>query len=177
MIESYYWKEDLLDHAKRLAPVQKPKRWSEKAVVNFEKELMISFFMVRALLERGKVSSRSHKYRVPLGKSPWNGKQITVLNHWLIGELYRWDKEKASDVSIAFLSNQFVHSRAIFAMRDKTRNWSEVVLCSDFEARRAIYRVSVQEIQKVFQLVGTDYARRSSLVYDEELGDYRATTD
>jgi hypothetical protein len=52
MIESNYWKEDLLAHAKRLRPVKKPKRWSERAVVNFEKELMISFFMVRALLER-----------------------------------------------------------------------------------------------------------------------------
>jgi hypothetical protein len=177
MIESYYWKQDLLAHASRLTPVQRPGRWSERAVVNFEKELMISFFMIRALLERGKVSSRSRNYQVPLGRSPWNGKQITVLNHWLIGDLYRWENEEASHVSIAFLSNQFVHSRAIFTMRDKTRNWSEVLLCSDFEARKAIYRVSVQEIQKVFRLVGSDYVRRSSLVYDEELRDYRITTD
>lgn len=138
---------------------------------------MISFFMVRALLERGKVSSRSRNYKVPLGRSPWNGKQVTVLNDWLIGELYRWDKEETSHVSIVFLANQFVHSRAIFTMRDKTRNWSEVLLCSDFEARKAIYRVPVKEIQKIFQLVGSDYSRRSSLVYDEGLGDYRITTD
>ena len=44
VIESRYWKEDLLNHAKRLRPVKKPKRWSERAVVNFEKELIISFF-------------------------------------------------------------------------------------------------------------------------------------
>ena len=38
MIESRYWKEDLLDFAKRMKPVKKPRRWSEKRVVKFEKE-------------------------------------------------------------------------------------------------------------------------------------------
>ena len=52
MIESRYWKEDLLSHADRLSPVKKPRRWSERAVVNFEKELMISFFMVRSVNAR-----------------------------------------------------------------------------------------------------------------------------
>ena len=145
--------------------------------MNFEKELMISFFMVRALLERTKTSSKSRNYKVSVGRSPWNGKQITVLNHWLIDELYHWDQETTDDVSIGFLSNQFVHARAIFAMRDKTRNWSEVLLCSDFEARKAIYRVPVPEIQKVLRLVGSDYSYSSSLVYDPKLGDYRVTTD
>lgn len=62
-------------------------------------------------------------------------------------------------------------------MRDKSRNWSEVLLCSDLEARKAIYRVSLAEIRKVFRLVGSDYSYRSSLVYDPKLRDYRVTTD
>ena len=63
MIESVYWKEDLLDHARRLKAVEKPPRWSERLVVNFEKELIISFFCIRKLIEEHKVSSKSRQYR------------------------------------------------------------------------------------------------------------------
>jgi len=176
MIESRYWKEDLLAHAKRLEPIQRPQRWTERAVVNFEKELMVSFFMVRALIERHKTSAESTNYMVPVGKAPWNGEPLTQLNFWCIDELYHLNAEKSSTVSIAFLSNQFVHSRVIYAARDKTRNWSEVFLCSDYEARKAIYRVPVLEIQRIFRLVGTDYTRWLRLEYDQDLGDYRVTS-
>ncbi len=176
MIESRYWKADLLSHARRLAPEAKPRRWSEKAVVNFEKELMISFFMVRALLERNKTSPKSTRHEVPVGRCPWNGKRVTALNYPFIEDIYDWDREKLTTVPITFLANQFIHSRAIFAVRDSTRNWSEVLVCSDFETRKAIYRVSVPAIRYVFSLVGSDYPSVLHLAYDDKLDDYRITT-
>src|SRR3989304_3596050 len=63
MIESCYWKSDLLKHARRLRSVKKPQRWSEKLAVDFEKELIISFFMIRKLFEGHKLSSKSQKNR------------------------------------------------------------------------------------------------------------------
>jgi hypothetical protein len=175
MIESWYWKEDLLAHARRLQPKRKPPRWSERAVVNFEKELMVSFFMVRALLERNKVSSKSKNYAVPVRKAPWNGKRVTQMNYWCVDEIYHLDQEVEERVSLPFLANQFVHCRVIYAMRDETRNWSDVLLCSDYETRKAIYRVSVSEIRSILLLVGTDYTRWSRMVYDPKIDDYRVT--
>ena len=61
MIESYYWREDLLDHARRLRPVKNPKRWSERALVIFEKELMISFLAGRKILTSSEY--RTHKQK------------------------------------------------------------------------------------------------------------------
>lgn len=55
MIESCYWKEDLLEHARELKPDKKPKRWTEKRHVNFEKKISISFFIIRKLLESNKL--------------------------------------------------------------------------------------------------------------------------
>lgn len=175
MIESRYWKEDLLAHAKRLKPSKNPGRWSERAVVNFEKELMMSFFLIRVLLEHKKVSSKSGNYQVPVRRAPWNGKPVTQLNFWDIDELYHFNNEKDASVSLPFLANQFVHSKVIYAGRDKSRNWSEVLLCSDFETRKAIYRVSVAEIRKIFLLVGADYTKWSSYEYDPKIDDYRVT--
>lgn len=176
MIESRYWKEDLLAHAKRLRPVKNPKRWSERAVVNFEKELMISFFMVRALLERGKLSTKINAHKVPVTAYSWNGTHITMLNFFDVHELYDFEKGKTTQLSVNFLSNQFVHARAIYADRDETKNWSHVLLCSDFERKKAIYRVPVTEIQRIFHLVADDSISWSSYVYDPKIGDYRRTT-
>jgi hypothetical protein len=176
MIESRYWKEDLLAHAKRLRPTKKPKRWSERGVVNFEKELMISFFMVRALLERGKLSTTVQAHRVQVTRYPWNGKQVTILNFADVDEIYDFEQSAESSVSIGFISNQFVHARAIYASRDETKNWSHVLLCSDFERKKAIYLVPVTEIQRIFHLVAEDDITWSQLVYDDKIGDYRRTT-
>jgi hypothetical protein len=176
MIESHYWKEDLLAHARRLRPVKNPKRWSERGVVNFEKELMISFFMVRALLERGKLSTVVQSSTVQVTKYPWNGKQVTILNFADVEDLYDFQQGASTSVSIGFLSNQFVHARAIYASRDESRNWADVLLCSDFERRKAIYLVPVTEIQRIFHLVAEDDITWMQLVYDPKIGDYRRTT-
>lgn len=176
MIESWYWKEDLLAHAKRLRPVRKPKRWSERAVVNFEKDLMVSFFMVRALLERGKLSSKVRSHKFPLVRYPWTGKPVTRLNYHAVEDLYDLSSGKEVAVNVNFISNQFVHARAIYSSRDSTRNWSHVLLCSDLEKTKGIYLVAVSEIQNLFHLVARDWIQWSQMVYDQALGDYRVTT-
>lgn len=176
MIESRYWKEDLLAHAKRLRPAKKPKRLSERAVVSFEKELMVSFFMVRALLERGKLSSKVRSHELPVVRYPWKGEQVTRINFHDIDELYDLRDGVETKVNVNFISNQFVHARAIFASRDQTRNWSHVLLCSDFEQKKGVYLVTVSEIQSLFHLVARDWIQWSSMVYDAALGDYRRTT-
>jgi hypothetical protein len=94
MIESIYWKEDLLAHAKRLMPVQKPSRWSEKLVVNYEKELIISFFCIRKLFETHKVSKESKLYRADVFCYAPTGKKITKLNQWDIDEIYDLNKRR-----------------------------------------------------------------------------------
>lgn len=176
MIESRYWKEDLLAHAKRLRPLKNPRGWSERGVANFEKELMISFFMVRTLLERGKLSTKVESHGVNVKKYPWNGKRLTILNFADVDELYDFQQDTNASVSIGFISNQFIHARAIFASRDETKNWSHVLLCSDYERKKAIYLVPVTEIQRIFHLVAEDDTSWMQLVYDPKIGDCRHTT-
>jgi hypothetical protein len=173
MIESYYWREDLLDHARRLRPVKNPKRWSERALVIFEKELMISFYIVRTLLERDKTSKKSDDYRVSVRCVPWNGRSLTKLNYFDIERLYSFDREFDDKISVKHLANQFIHSRAIFAIRDKTRNWSEIMLCSDLQAKNVLYRASIDEIRKTLLFVGKDYAESLSYIWDPKIEDYQ----
>jgi len=177
MIESYYWKEDLLLHAKRLKPVKKPKRWSEKLVVNFEKELVISFFCIRKLFETNKVSEKSRKYRASVFCYAPTGKKITLLNQLDIDETYDLQKEKKATKGIIFLANQLIHSCTLYAYREKDRNWGGVFACSDFERNKTIYRIPIKEIINIFELVGNDYPSSMTMKLDENKNDYKIETN
>ena len=176
MIESCYWKEDLLLHAKRLKTAKKPKRWSEKLVVNFEKELIISFFCIRKLFETHKVSELSQKYRASVFCYAPTGKKITRINQWDIDEIYDLQKEKKATIGISFLSNQFIHSCTLFAYREKDRNWGGVFACSDFERNKTIYRIPIKEIINIFKLVGNDYPSSMTMKWDTTTDDYKIET-
>lgn len=177
MIESVYWKEDLLEHAKRLKPVEKPPRWSEKLVVNFEKELIKSFFCVRKLIEAHKLSSKSIRYRAGVFCYAPSGEKITKSNQWDIDAIYDLQREKRVRRSIVFLSNQLIHSCTLYAYRESDRNWGGVFACSDFERDKTIYRIPVLEIIKIFKLVGTDYPYSFAMTWSDECGDYVVETN
>lgn len=172
MIESLYWKEDLLNHAKRLRPVKKPPRWSERLMVNFEKELLISFFCIRKLFEAHKVSIKSRQYRAEVFCYQPTGKRLTKLNQWQIDEIYDLSIESKVRKSIVFLANQLIHSCTIYAYRDPDRNWGGIYACSDFERDKTIYRIPVQEIIQMLELVGNDYPSSVKMTWSKEHGDY-----
>lgn len=172
MIESCYWKEDLLDHARRLQPLKKPKRWTERAQVNFEKEVIVSFFKVRKLFESLKVSSVSLKYLAEIYKFPSTGVKVTALNYWDIEKLYDLNNMKQVKKNINFICNQFIHGGATYAYRKEDRNWGGIWVCSDYERARYLYMVPVEVIIDIFNIVGKDYLSEVSYQYCEEKGDY-----
>jgi hypothetical protein len=177
MIESYFWKKDLLNHAKALKPVAKPPRWSEKLVVNFEKNLIISFFMIRKLLEEYRVSKKSYDYRASIYECRSVHPTITIRNSHRIAELYDLDNPKLILKDISFITNQFIHSCTIFSNRIslQNRNWEGVYVCSEYERNKRIFFVPIAEIIQIFNLVGNDYNDSYSYIWDEKINDYKIT--
>lgn len=177
MIESRFWKEDLLTYAKKFSPVENPPRWTEKLHVNFEKEVTIAFFMVRKLFETHKVSSISRNLRVDIYRHPCIASHINNFNYWQIDELYDLDNEELVHKNITFTCNQLIHGGATHAYRNPDRNWGGIYTCSDFERARYIYRIPLQEIIKVLKTVSTDYPGKFSWIWFEEKQDYLVSTD
>jgi len=177
MIESCYWKEDLLAHARRLEPVKKPPRLSEKAQVSFEKEVIISFFMVRKLFESHKVSTVSKNYKAKIFQYSNSGKKVTNVNFWDVEKLYDLKNEKEVKKSIVFTCNQFIHGGATYAYRNEDRNWGGILVCSDYERNNFLYRVPLEEIIAIFRTVGNDYPYQMSYEFCENKDDYIITTN
>lgn len=178
MIESFYWKKNLLKHAKSLRPVKKPPNWSEKQMVNFEKNIIISFFLIRMLFDNNKISQKSRTYKAKVFRYKPTGKKITKRNHFCIDEIYNLKKEHQVQKGFIFIANQLIHSCTIFAYRNTTnRNWEGIYACSDFERDKTIYRITVDEIIKIFELVGNDYPTEIRMTWNKEKDDYDVKTN
>ena len=177
MIESRFWKEDLLEHAKALKPVKNPKRWSEKRQVNFEKEIIISFFKIRKLFEANKVSSASKEHKARIFRYPIGAKKVNNMNYWDIHEIYDLTKKNEVEKGVVFICNQLIHGGATFAFRNDDRNWGGIFTCSDFERSKFIYQIPIEEIVTIFNLVGNDYPNQLTYTYSKELDDYKIKTN
>ena len=176
MIESYYWKEDLLNFAKQFKPVSKPPRWSERVQVNFEKDVTISFFMIRKLIESKRFSTKITDYKAEIFRSACVGK-VNNMNFWDIDELYDLNNEKSVSKNINFVCNQLIHGGAMFAYREKDRNWGGIYTCSDFERNKYVYRIPLEEIIKIMKIAGNDYVEKVTMTYNEDRGDYDIITN
>ncbi|WHN65957.1 hypothetical protein [Cysteiniphilum sp. QT6929] len=143
MIESFYWKQDLLSLIKKIEPKKSPRRWSEKLQVCIEKELILSLFIIRKLIEVNRVSSitKTEKYHIYQAPAITD---INNLNYQNIEQNYDYKQRKKVLKDVKFICNQFIHSKLVWAYRDTNRNWSGVITCSDFEIAKFIYDIPIE---------------------------------
>ncbi|WP_374428716.1 hypothetical protein [Tabrizicola sp.] len=175
-IESLYWKEELARIAKTIRPVLKPKRWSERAVCTVERDVMIGFFIVRRLIELHKVSSRIADKKLNVFCAPVT-QSITKGNWHRLEENYDWNAEKAEKKSVSYLSNQCIHAYLSFVFRGKDRNWSDLVVVSDFDRNKTVWRIPFPEIIELFQEASKDWPHTVRMTFNPKTGDYDVVTN
>lgn len=176
VIESRYWHEDLARYAKAFRPVKKPPRWSERLVVNFEKDVTIALFMVRRLAEASKFSSKMKQHKAQIFRCAFHGKPHRLI-YRDIDELYRLEAEEAVSKGVAFVCNQFIHADFTFAFRGEDRNWLGLYTSSDFEKQKWVYQVPLSEVVKILELAVEDYPGTLRWRYDSEKDDWLIKTD
>lgn len=176
VIESHYWREDLARYAQAFRPVRKPPRWSERLVVNFEKDVTISLFMVRRLAEAGKLSSKMRMHRAKIYRCSFHGKPHRLI-YKDIDELYRLEVEEEVLKGATFVCNQFIHAEFTFAFRGEDRNWLGLYTSSDFEKKKFVYKIPLSEIVSILELAAKDYPSCIIQRYDFEKEDWVIETD
>ena len=175
-IESLYWKEELARIAKSIRPVAKPKRWSERAVCTVERDVMVGCFMVRRMVELHKVSSRVAKLQLDVFSAPVV-KAVTKMSRFSVEENYDWNAEKAEKKPVLYVCNQCIHAYVSFVDRASDRNWSHLLVVSDYDRNNVIWRIPFASFIQLFEAASKDWPASVSMVYDEKLGDYKVTTD
>jgi hypothetical protein len=138
---------------------------------------MIGFFIIRRMIELNKVSSATKSLELKVFSCPNRGKHVTKHNHCDVDKLYDFDNEKPTAKKASYLSNQFIHAYTSYVSRDETRNWSDVVIVSDFDRNTCIWRVPLSEIHRLFSTAARDYPRQWEMVYNETKGDFDVSTE
>lgn len=156
VIESRYWREDLARYAQAFRPKKKPPRWTERLVVNFEKDVSVALFMVRRLAEAGKFSSKMKLHKAQIYRCAFHGRPHRMIFKD-IDELYRLENEEPISKGVDFVCNQFVHADFTFAFRSKDRNWAGLYTSSDFDKLKFVYKVPLSEIASILELAVDDY--------------------
>lgn len=176
VIESGFWREDLARYAKAFRPKEKPPRWSERLVVNFEKDVSVALFMVRRLFEAKKFSSNMNTYKAQIYRCAFHGKPHRLI-YKDIDELYRLGDEEPVSKDVMFVCNQFIHADFTFAFRGEDRNWEGLYTSSDYEKRKFVYKVPLPQIVRILELAVEDYPRSITRRYDTEKNDWIIETD
>ena len=138
---------------------------------------MIGFFLIRRLIELNLVSSATAKKQLRIFSYKGRGKPVTRLNGHRVWELYDMENEVAETKKPLYVSNQFVHAYTSFVARDEFRNWSDVVLVSDFDRNDCIWRVPVPVIESLFREASEDYPHSVDMKFNPKTGDYDVTTN
>ena len=171
-IESVYWREELARIRKSLLPTKNPKRFSVRQLCIVERDTMLGFFIVRRLIELGRVGSKTRHHRIKVYKNAPT-KNVTWLNKYEFLENYNWKREQQELVPILTLANQFIHCAVSSLFRDETRNWSEFFVFSDYEQKKSIFRVPVAAIAAAFDLAIRDWPSGTlTTIYNKEKKDF-----
>ncbi|MBP7381874.1 hypothetical protein KBA39_05690 [Myxococcota bacterium] len=171
--ESCYWKDDLLRTALRLRRRQSQRRWSEASLANVEKDLFIGFYSVRKLMDANKLSDSSLSMSISITEHSGLEKSITNMNWHRLDELYDLENPRPGKLGLRALCNQIVHSYVfVTVLNDKNQGLDGIMIASDREKSSRLYQIPVDEIVRVFEIVGNDYPNQREATWDSKLGDY-----
>lgn len=177
IIESIYWKEELHRIYDNIMPVAKPPRWSERRYNVLLRDITIGFFIIRKMIELNKVSSKIQNGLYCIFACNSICGKITRLNKFEIFELYDIDNEIEETKNILYIANQFIHSYTGIALRDRSRNWSDIYVVSDYERNNCIWRIPIATVCSIFVATAEDYPSSYKMEYCTKKNDYTVVTD
>ena len=169
--ESYYWKESLLGCANRLENYSKSKDINSKDLVEIEKDIFISFYSIRKIMDTVKISHSTRELKVNLGWSP-NLKKVNMLNSHKMNELYDLDDVRSETKNLRFLCNQFVHSYIFEIVIEDSVGLSCFYFTSDRDKNKKIFFITVELLIHILTLVGNDYPSELKIMRDSKTGEF-----
>ena len=170
--ESAYWKEPLIKTAKWLVCVRLSERTQERTFVRIEKEVFLSFYSIRKLIEALKVSDNIRDAKTVLAWHP-NLNHVHHMNWEHIDLLYDLNTINKEERDVLFLCNQFIHS-FVFSIYEQEGRIGGFYVTSDFNKNRKLYRVSLDQVVVLFRLIGRNYPSQAYYRYFYDTNEYES---
>ena len=144
MIEQHsYWRRDLVTFASALEKRYRQKRWSNPSRYKIEKEVFLSFYIIRKLIEnkllKPSVVTSRHTvtwYPIIIGATPSTDPKTFVSTYILYhGWLEKWTPRE--------ISNQFIHSFIFSPFRIPRGDMLGIFFASNRESETGLYYIKL----------------------------------
>ncbi|MCK9795216.1 hypothetical protein M1843_15810 [Isoptericola sp. 4D.3] len=154
--DSVPWKESLLATAARIERKVVQKRWTERSMFLFERDVMTAAYSVRKLIESHKVSDTLARKSWPLIKFARIGPVPDVYNFYAPEELFDLSSSTRFSLSTLEITNQIVHSFLFFPVwqwhEETGRRGNLISLSFVSDRRRRDHLLSI-DIGKIIELL------------------------
>jgi len=157
ILESWPWKRDLARRAEVIRLRKTQQRWSEASFAAVERDLFVSAYSIRKLMDAGKISDEveSMSFEVTYHR-PRGSRAVDFMNRDKLDELYDLSRGTATEISIRKLCNQIIHSFVFTPMLEEGGGLAGFFVASDSEKERRLLYFSVDALINVLVRVAED---------------------
>ena len=176
MIESYYWKQKLLEAVRKLEHRKLQKTWAIRSIVLFERELMLVFFCIRKLIEAKKLTDACERRKIQVHRFPNRGGRSDLMSLVEFEKVYDMSSGNRKNLTIGFVSNQLIHSYFIFPAFSRRHRLNGIWVTSDFERYKALYRIPISSLVSAIRYVAADQISRCTWKHGRHDGEWEIDT-
>ncbi|EGR0582445.1 hypothetical protein LT011_18305 [Vibrio cholerae] len=168
--ESSYWKQPLLESAKRLIAMKSEIDLSEETLAQIEKDIFIGFYSIRKLFDTIKVTDALKSNKYPVTWFPHQGREVTWLNNYRVDEHYNLNNKNTETRDLWFIASRLIHSFVFQISLSDQGGLEGIFFASDSDKNKKVYYLSVEDIADFFNDVGNNYVSEISHSYDDVTG-------
>lgn len=165
IFDSTPWKAALLDTAVWLKTLRVTTDTDEAQLVLLEKQLFFAAYSIRKLHEAKKLTDLVAEQKVKVVCHP-NRKSVTFLNRDRWEENYDLYAEPTEELSLIRICHQFVHSFVFAPVFDDSGGLDCVLVASDHQKDKGLFRVTCAQLVEAFEQVGSDEVAQLHYVRD-----------
>ena len=165
--DSWPWKKDLLQRAKRLERRRSQKRWLESSSFRTEQDVFFSAFGIRKLIEADKLSDEMESIAFSVASYRAKGKAVHLRNWDRIEELYDLDMpELEQRLSLKDFCDQIIHSFVFVLFFHETGGLGGFLFASDRAKQKRIYLLEIGSLITALTRIGQDDVVSSRSIRD-----------
>ena len=158
MIESCYYKEDLLKFANDFKRREDKQLWRENSLAKAEKQFFVGALFVRKLLESVKITDACKKTSYIIHRGKFEPKQ--KINDFLRPKVMDYIESaewKAEKVAVIQICDKVIHSYVNYPCENKDGGLDGFILTTDKLRNKEIWKVPVSTLVSMFNRFGNDY--------------------
>jgi hypothetical protein len=149
--EDLYWRADLTKFSERLKKRYAEPRWSKRSLYEIEKDVFLSAYVIRKLIQSGKVDRAVSGLNYRIKQYPIKPGAVPSTNPKTFTSTYDIYRGHDQTLSVEKLCDQFVHSY-IFSPLIINRSHGVVFgiyFASDRESKRGLYYISLVRVIEI----------------------------